>query len=69
MGTKLGDMLAKKASGASVKTSESKPAQYLIVPIDRLQPESGQPLLNLVGIRIGFIDLIDRDDDRDTRSF
>lgn len=43
MGTKLGDMLAKKASGASVKTSESKPAQYLIVPIDRLQPDPNQP--------------------------
>ena len=43
MGTKLGDMLAKKASGASVQVSEAKPAQYLVVPIDRLEPDPKQP--------------------------
>src|SRR5690606_15660458 len=38
---------------------------YIAAPIDRLNAEAGKPLLNPVGVGVGFIDLVDRNDHRD----
>lgn len=43
MGTKLGDMLAKKASGSTVNDSSDKPDQYLVVPIEVVDLDPAQP--------------------------
>ncbi len=37
---------------------------HIAAPIDRLNAESGEALLDLIGIRVRLVDLVDRDDDR-----
>ncbi len=39
----------------------------LAAPLDRLQAEIGELLLDAIGLRVGLIDLVDRDDDRHVR--